>query len=217
MLGDGSAGLLAIKRAGGVAIVQDPEEAVFSAMPLNAIQTVAVDHVLPVSQMANVIRDLSLQPVPENGGAAMPKEFENERETVHADMARFETGETPFVSSVLTCPECGGVMWEIQEGELARYRCHVGHVFSGESLMEKQGETLEAALWTAVRTLEERAALLRRMAARFHGHGSQYSGTSFSEQADDAERNADVIRDLLLIGRRYASADQDEGAAAGAD
>jgi len=206
MLGDGSGGLKSIKLAGGIAIVQDPQEATFSDMPLNAVESVAVDYILPVAGIAATIKQLTEQPVRQRRGAPMPDEAEKEREIVKQDLRQFETGGNPRLASVLTCPECGGVMWELDDGELVKYRCHVGHAFSTESLLNEQAETLEAALWSAIRALEERAALLKRMAARCHEHGSM-----FSEQAKDAEQNADLIRTVLLNGRRNA-VDVDEEA-----
>lgn len=211
-LGDGSFGLKSIKNAGGIVIVQDLQEAIFSEMPLNAIESIAVDYILPVAGIAATIEQLAQQPVRQRRGAPMPDETEKEREIVKKDIRQFESGGNPRLASVLTCPECGGVMWELGHGEMVKYRCHVGHAFSTESLLNEQAETLEVALWSAIRSLEERAALLKRMAAQCHEHGSVFSEQRFSDQAKETEQNADVIRTVLLNGRKnIASLDEEAG------
>jgi two-component system chemotaxis response regulator CheB len=211
MLGDGSGGLKSIKNAGGIAIVQDPQEAIFSDMPLNAIESVAADYILPVAGIAAVIEKLTERPVRQRRGTPMPDEPEKEREIVKRNLRQFETGGDPSLAGILTCPECGGVIWELNDGELVNYRCHVGHVFSMESFVNEQAETLEVALWSAIRALEERSALLQRMAVRCQEHGSIQSAHRFSELATEAEQNADVIRTVLLNGKSNV-ADLDEEA-----
>ena len=67
-------------------------------------------------------------------------------------------------ASGFTCPECGGALWELREGELVRYRCRVGHSYSEAAMVDAQGSAVEAALWTALEVLEERSELLRRIA-----------------------------------------------------
>jgi two-component system chemotaxis response regulator CheB len=119
---------------------------------------------------------------------------------VQSDIDAFTNGRTPNHRSVLTCPECGGVLWELQEGALTRYRCHVGHVYSIESMIEEQGQTLEAALWTAVRALEERAALLSRLATQAETRGHNHTSERFLRAAADAEQDADAVRKVLAKG-----------------
>jgi two-component system chemotaxis response regulator CheB len=203
VLGDGSIGLQTIKAAGGIAVVQDPDEAVFADMPLNAMDRLAVDHVLPVREIAALLTQLVVQQVEAGGKAAMAQDDQTETRFVHDEIEQFEAGRGSAGATGLTCPECGGAIWELPEGELLNYRCHIGHTFSAESLLMTQSEALENALWSAVRTLEERASLLRRMALRFQQAGSRYSGEKFAEQSQEAEQNADVIRQVLINGRKF--------------
>jgi two-component system chemotaxis response regulator CheB len=95
------------------------------------------------------------------------------------------------------------VIWELQEGELIRFRCHVGHAFSADSLLMGQAEALENALWTAVRALEERASLLGRLATQAAQRRIQFTAERFQKQAGEAERQADVIRRVLLNGKAF--------------
>jgi two-component system chemotaxis response regulator CheB len=107
-----------------------------------------------------------------------------------------------------TCPDCGGVLFERHEGALARFECSVGHVLSIESLSSAQAEALESALWAAVRSLEDRAAILDRMARRAHEAGQRRAAKAFTRQAGDAVERARTIRDAI------ESASLEPGAAA---
>ncbi|MFL5490512.1 MAG: chemotaxis protein CheB, partial [Gemmatimonadales bacterium] len=102
----------------------------------------------------------------------------------------------------MTCPECHGTLWEVKDNALVRFRCRVGHAYSDEALLVHQSEQLEAALWTALRALEEHSALARRLAGRANSRGHSHSASSFTEQAMDAEHHASVIRTALERGVR---------------
>ena len=95
------------------------------------------------------------------------------------------------------CPACGGALWELNDGNFARYRCHVGHGFSAESLAAGQATDIENALWTAVRALEERAAFLHRMGARARDRRLEAIADDYEQRSQDAERRAAVVREML--------------------
>ena len=115
-LDDGTAGLAAIKMRGGVAIVQDPDEALFQGMPRSAIDNVAVDHVLPVNEIAPRIAQLVQEPV--TGSApAVTDEMDMEARMAELEEAAVQRNERPGTPSVFSCPECGGVLWEVADGE----------------------------------------------------------------------------------------------------
>ncbi len=101
-------------------------------------------------------------------------------------------GATP-----LTCPECGGVLWELKEGALVHYSCHLGHTFSVESLEAEQEERAESALWAGVQALAEQAALSHRMAERLAGYGNTDFAQRYARRAEEAEAQAEVLRGLL--------------------
>jgi two-component system chemotaxis response regulator CheB len=190
---DGTAGLLAIKRRGGWAVVQDPEEALYPAMPSSAIAHVDVDAVLPLSQMAGwLAQKWQEHPRATGGVRAMP----NPNTPAVGDSPRQEATGTRF-----TCPDCGGVLFEQEEDALTRFRCSIGHVFSIESLAAGQAHELEGALWTAVRALEDRAELLRQLSARADSNRQQRSARAFEAQADDAERRSGLVRDAIEQAR----------------
>ena len=82
--------------------------------------------------------------------------------------------------SMFTCPDCSGTLWEVKEGELLRFRCRVGHAFSPEAMREGYGDWIEGALWSAVRILEESAALERKLAGDAASRGDNLSAARFS-------------------------------------
>lgn len=200
-LGDGGMGARVIKATGGLVLVQDPDEAIFADMPLNTLRRVTVDQVASIKEIVARLIQLVTQDIEAQGGVSMAEDAQKDAKSVQTGMENFESGEGSARATSLTCPECGGTVWEIAEGEFISYRCHVGHAFSSESLLVEQSETLESALWTAVRTLEERASLLRRMAVRARQLGNQFSEKSFIEESQEAEQNADVIRQVLVNGK----------------
>jgi two-component system chemotaxis response regulator CheB len=199
-LNDGTAGLLRIKQRGGLAIVQDPETALYQGMPRSAIEHVAVDHVLPVQEISALVAKLasrSAEFLEVRGMAEEPTSDAKVDESAISDRHR-----QPGLPSTMSCPECHGVLWEVTDEELVQFRCRVGHASSAEALLVHQSEQLEAALWTGLRSLEEHSALARRLAARAESRGHRYSASSFTEQAMDAEHHASVIRSVLNSGIR---------------
>jgi two-component system, chemotaxis family, protein-glutamate methylesterase/glutaminase len=203
-LDDGTAGLLAIKSRGGVALVQQPEEALYPGMPHNAIEHVHVDHVLPAAAIAEALTRLAAEPAARPSTPA-PNDMKVEVEVEAFSMQAME-GSNPGRPSAFSCPDCNGVLWEIQDGGLVRFRCRVGHAWSPESLLTQQSEALEAALWVALRSLEERAALAERLAEPARRRGHTITRTRFEEQAQEAQQAARLVRRLLLDRDSFAAA-----------
>jgi two-component system chemotaxis response regulator CheB len=200
-LDDGTAGLSAVKRHGGIAVVQDPNDALYNSMPSNAIQAVSVDHVIPSAEIASLLTRLTRGPVAQQEGpAAMHSENDQPPDPALAGTADIESGPLPGPPTALSCPDCGGALWELVQGNLVRYRCHVGHAYSAESMVAAQATTLEGALWSALRTLEEKAELSRRMAERADQRGIERMARRYRKAVQDAEAGSDTIRRLLLAG-----------------
>jgi two-component system, chemotaxis family, protein-glutamate methylesterase/glutaminase len=198
-LDDGSAGLVAVKARGGVALVQEPSEASFPSMPRSAVDNVAVDACLPVAALADEIARRARAPVRQGGPVSGDMRIETDMAEV--DSAAYgDTSEHPGTPSVYGCPECGGVLWELQEGDLMRFRCRVGHAYSSDSLLAEQGEQLESALWAALRALDEERSLSERLAARARERRSGTVG-HFERRARDAATRGDLIRSVLNSGQ----------------
>ena len=203
-LDDGTAGLLAIKSRGGVAVVQEAKDALYPGMPGSALEHVQVDHVLGVASMGDLLARLTAESVGEPPGPVSTG-MRVEVEVAGFSLEAME-GEHPGEPSGFSCPDCNGVLWEIQAEGLRRYRCRVGHAWSPESLLTQQSEALEAALWIALRTLEERAALARRLAEPARRRGHSITATRFEEQATEAQQAARLVRNLLLDRGSLATA-----------
>jgi two-component system chemotaxis response regulator CheB len=200
VLDDGSAGLRVLKQAGGVAVVQDPEDAMYDPMPRNALAATAVDHVVALADLGDLLAKVvsTLDERPEGGSAVDEPRIARELSLTTMEVSDPAVGESVAPSSRFSCPDCAGVLNEIKEGDGVRFRCRVGHAWAPESLLAAQTEGLETALWMALRTLEEKVSLSRRLAARAEENGSRHSLARFTEQAEDAQRGADAIRDLLM-------------------
>lgn len=193
-LDDGVAGLRAIKRCGGVAVVQDPDDTLYPQMPRNAIDSVAVDHCLPVAEMGALLDGLAREKAPPS--PPVPDDLRLEAGFSEELVSEAQTRKigTP---STLACPDCGGPLWQVKDDALARFRCSVGHAFSAGTLLESQEESVEKALWVALRTLEERARMLRKMAEDARRRGMSH-GRHFESGAQESLAHAEKIRGLLM-------------------
>jgi len=142
-LDDGTAGLLAVKRHSGIAIVQDPDEAIYPGMPLSALEHVQVDHILPLAAIGPLLVRLASDQVKEEAGNHMVEDLEKEMQKAQMDTTLMRADEQDGAPSVFSCPECSGVLWEVQDGNMRRFRCRVGHAFSIGSMFAEQSEALE--------------------------------------------------------------------------
>jgi two-component system chemotaxis response regulator CheB len=203
-LDDGSAGLSAIVRRGGAAIVQDPDDAEVSSMPLAALRQTTVDAVLPAAEIARAIVRLCREPALKEV-APMPKRDEVEPQKPDADLDVREAERRLGAPSPITCPACGGALWETEEDGVVRYACHVGHQYAPESLLTEQGEAVEAALWSAVRVLEQHAELRTRMADRAEAAGLDVVARGFRDTSAEYRTQAEAIRALIVGDTAAAS------------
>ena len=200
-LDDGTSGLAAVKRHGGLAFVQDPRDAVFSSMPRSAIEHVRVDKVAPASELGELIIECVNEPVPERATRPASDEV-REIEYAEADVSVIESpDEHPGEVSAFSCPDCGGVLWRIEEGDFVRFRCRVGHGWTADALVGKQADQVDDALWAALRSLEERASLLHTMAERYRRAGTDTLAGRFEAQAEQMEMRARLVRDLVVRQR----------------
>jgi two-component system chemotaxis response regulator CheB len=195
-LDDGTAGLAAVKEAGGIAIVQDPDEAFASSMPRSARAFVAVDHVRPLREIGALVASLTSEQTEAAVSPEGPHVKAMEPDLGPPNIAVRE-GDRPGKVSVFTCPECHGTLWEADERGIVRFRCRVGHVYSPESMLAAQTDSVDRALWIALRSLEERAALTHRLSERASNRQHTWVAKAFQQRARAADEHAAVIRDLL--------------------
>jgi two-component system chemotaxis response regulator CheB len=198
MLDDGATGLHIIKHEGGIAIVQDPKEAAFPSMPLSAIRAVSVDFILPTKAIAAKIMELVKEPWKGSERGRAREIARDIRGPEDEKMKEDEDERQMGRPSMFTCPDCSGTLWEMEDGDLLRFRCRVGHAFSAEGVRNGYSDSVEGALWTAVRSLEESASLERRMADMAKARGDELSAANFTGIAEDRLQQAAMIRNMLL-------------------
>jgi two-component system chemotaxis response regulator CheB len=220
MLDDGTAGLIAIKRCGGVTVVQDPKDAAYSGMPQSAIDNVDVDFCVPIAEMGQLLARLVSKP--HGKPKAIPGDVRTEAaiaERVLSDIQQVDGlgSQVPY-----NCPNCGGVLWEMNTPKTKRYRCHTGHSFTAPALLASQSEKIEEILWISLRMFEERKNLLNSMAkTAFHrtlksahlqrlgetqGYIDRIRSMLLSPQSQSSESTLTRVRGLMAEPRRAKSA-----------
>lgn len=205
-LNDGTAGLRAIKRCGGVTIVQDPDEAPFPDMPASALLHVEIDHRCPVGKMAGLLARLTAEPAGETPD--IPPEIKLETAIAAMELSGMKAEDQLGRPSTFTCPECHGTLWEIADGDLIRYRCHVGHAYTGEAMLEAQSDNIEDMLWDLLRTHRERAVLARRIAER---ELSNELSAQLNERARGYEEDAEIVERLIQSrGKSVPTSNEDD-------
>lgn len=182
-LDDGTAGLLDIKRHGGIAVVQNPSDATNPSMPASALDCVPVDHCVPLAEMGRLLLELAGRPV---------RAFRR---------SKMRKPSKPELSTHI-CPECNGPMWFVEDGKLLHFHCRIGHYFSGQSLLVEKTMALESALWSAVNALKDKADISTRLAKRARSRNEAgVSGKYFREQAANSTSHAKAISEMLLDER----------------
>jgi two-component system chemotaxis response regulator CheB len=194
-MNDGASGLAALKQNGGIAVVQDPDDAAFGEMPSAALRLVAPDYRVRLTEMAELLDTLVRKPAGRSNAGVSGLAYE-------VDMARGSRGSMRAMDSlarrsVLACPDCHGVLWEIDEGEINRYRCHVGHAYTTEMLKVALDENLHRAMGSALRALEERLALVQKLEQEAIQTQHSASARDWSAMGKDFEREIEIIRSAI--------------------
>jgi two-component system chemotaxis response regulator CheB len=198
-LDDGTGGLMVVRAHRGEAIVQNPSSAMFPSMPESALRMVPDAHIATLEEMPALIAKLVSESLEHLRPATVTDALTiRDVRMAELDMSEVESDILTGKPSVFGCPECGGVLWEIHQGGLLRFRCRVGHAYTAQHLKAEQRQVIESALWAALRALEERASLFRRLAARARSTnlGSLIEG--YEERAATAEVNSHTLRDFLV-------------------
>jgi two-component system chemotaxis response regulator CheB len=207
MLQDGTAGMEAIKRCGGLCVVQKPDDAQFPSMPRSVLTNLDVNYSVSSTEMSIVLRDLVLRPADSTREPPHDLQVEaqiaeryvnNDTNTVKAMDIKQTAKELDQMGdrTPLSCPECGGATWHMKEGSVERYRCHLGHAFTADNMLLRNQESVEETLWVALRSLEERkyvlVTLAEEMAERHQGKANAYH-----ERAEELHIHVERIRQIL--------------------
>lgn len=199
LLDDGAAGMHVVRRHGGHCLVQDPAEADFPSMPTAALRAVPDARSLPLRALAQeVVR--AVNEVPPPSPSVPEQEWQRDLAELQSALGRppiLPDGATTGAPSPYACPDCHGVLNTVTDSTVLRFRCRTGHAWTAESLVARQDGDVEEALWTALRVLEERAEMSRRLAEMAVAAGRGWSQAHFDERAKDADRSAEVLRAIL--------------------
>jgi two-component system chemotaxis response regulator CheB len=191
-LDDGTAGLMAIKRCGGVCVAQDPADAAYPDMPQNALNQLKVDHCVPLDEMGSLLASLVVRK--HGKSKPVPEDID-----IEAKIAERVLSDLPSVNALgkqapFNCPGCGGVLWQVGKGKQLRYRCHTGHAYTASILLAEQNAKIEETLWVALRMFEERRNLLVNM------ESAGTASRSSSERVEQSKIHIDRIRNMLRSG-----------------
>jgi len=206
-LDDGTAGLWTVKNRGGTAIVQEPNDAEIPSMPENALEYVDVDYKVPVSEMAALLARLveeEAEEIKQSDGDENKKLGIEVRIALEAEALQqgvLNLGErTPY-----TCPECHGALSAIRDGELIRYRCHTGHAFSVDSLLNSVTEKIEDSLWNAIRGFEESMLLLNQLGDHFAAINKPKIASVYFRKANETHERTKLVRQAILSHERLTT------------
>lgn len=195
---DGTAGLQAIKQCGGLAVVQDPSDAEEPVMPASAVTHVHVDRCVPASLIADTLSELVRQPAP--AASLVPSQLAHEHAASLGEGEPMKNMSAIGKPSALVCPDCRGGLFEVAGASPPRYRCHTGHAFTLETLQNAQVQTGESALWAAIRALQEKAILLRRVAELHRTAGDLAHAAKVETQAQQITQQIHALRQLFDLG-----------------
>jgi two-component system chemotaxis response regulator CheB len=197
LLDDGAAGLLSIKRCGGLAFVQAPADAAESEMPERAVEALdgALDGVLSAEALGARVAELVGSPAP---AVEVANDVQLEHEMLLGEVSALEVMAKEGAPLPLSCPECGGPLWGIQDGRLQRFRCHTGHTFGIDSLLSEQGQQIERALWAAIKGLEQRARMLKGLAADQAFKRRRIAASGLEQEASRLREHVQTLRDVLV-------------------
>jgi two-component system chemotaxis response regulator CheB len=202
MLDDGAAALRQLVTAGGQALVQDPADAMYLDMPSAAIEAVGGEaEILPGSAIAGRLAQLA-------GSEAGPPGVITEQVELELMIAGLEAntmGNAERMGDLApyNCPDCNGVLWEIRDGPVTRYRCHTGHAYSRTALSRAQEEALERSLYEVLRAHRGRISVIRSMLNDM-SRDDEVTRQRLEERASSYEEDAAAIETLIKKHKQTA-------------
>lgn len=196
MMQDGTAGMIAIKRSGGTCIVQNPDEAEYPGMPQSVIDNIEPDYIVSLADMGVVLSEKMKNGAPHHH--QVPGDVIAEASIAEKVATGIDIVEAWGERSGYVCPDCGGGLWEVHDGNLTRFRCYTGHAYTARELLDRQLEGLESTLWIALRMLEERRHLLRKMSGEEQSKGWIRSASNKAKRQAELEVHINRLKELLF-------------------
>jgi two-component system, chemotaxis family, protein-glutamate methylesterase/glutaminase len=207
LLDDGAAGLLSVKRCGGIAFVQSASDAVEPEMPERAAEVLgeSLDGALSADAMGAQMVALVGTPAP---AGHVPADVTLELEMLLGEVAAIEALSSRGAPVPVSCPECGGPLWSLRDGRLQRYRCHTGHTYGVEGLLSAQNLQIEQALWAAIKGLDQRSQVLLNLSRDESMRRRPAAAKNFETEAAQIRAHAQTLRDVLVASFREPRRDE---------
>jgi two-component system, chemotaxis family, protein-glutamate methylesterase/glutaminase len=201
LLDDGAAGLLSVKRCGGIAFVQSTSDAIEPEMPERAAEALdgSLDGSLSAAAMGERMAELIGTPAP---SVEVPPDVRLELDMLLGNITAIEVLSKEGALVPTSCPECGGPLWGLQDGRLQRFRCHTGHAYGVDSLLSGQGRQIERALWAAIKGLEQRAQMLLNLSRDETVRRRPRAAQNLEVEAEQLRRHTETLRDVLTASLR---------------
>lgn len=197
LLDDGAGGLLSVKRCGGLAFVQSLADAAEPEMPERAAHALgdALDGAFGAEELGRHLASLVGSPAPD---VEVPDDVQLELRMLMGEVNGLHELSRAGPPVAMTCPECGGPLWELRDGRLRRFRCHTGHVYGEGTLLSAQSLQVEQALWAAIKGLDQRSQMLENLARDEQARNLRANQLRFEREASRLREHAQVLRDVLV-------------------
>jgi two-component system chemotaxis response regulator CheB len=195
LLDDGVSGMNAIRNCGGYCIVQDPGQAQYPDMPLSVLGNMEVDQTLCLEDIPSNLEDRIKE---DPGPAPVPEVIRREAALSQQAATDIDSLKEIGKDTVYSCPDCGGGLWEIKNGGLGHYRCHIGHSYTEKELSQGQAKAIENTLWIALRMMEERRYLLASLSEKESERGQKHLSEAHHERAEEMRMHIGRLKELLF-------------------
>lgn len=192
---DGAIGMQAIKSCGGTTIVQSPDEAEYEDMPQQVMEAVDVDHVSAVRNIINLIENNSKEKL--ESIVTIPDNIK-----IEYDLDMFGGNKIEKLNKIgdqtsVSCPACGGPLWQIKNEKSIHFRCHIGHSLTPKVLINGQDEQIQQSLWLAYRILDEKYRMQKKLAEKIVGEENKIYKSLYEDKINETRENLDILRNTL--------------------
>jgi two-component system chemotaxis response regulator CheB len=195
MLDDGTSGMRAIRKSGGICIVQEPEQAQYPDMPLSVINNMKPDHVVADEVIGSLLMQITKSGMVKK--RKIPEDIIKESRIAESVLTGIDVLNELGEKSDFACPDCGGSLWALKSGKELRYRCHIGHAYTEKVLKVSQAESTTATLWIALRMMEERKHLLKKMEMERRKKGYRASLVNEAQKQEELQGHIDKLKEIL--------------------
>ncbi len=188
--------ILAIGGPMGVASGKDPRDALYPSMPSSALRYVGADFVVPIAEVAPLLARFAREPTKTPENLPVSRLIEIESKFVEMEAMTMKDMDAIGSHAGISCPECQGPIWKIRDSTLPRYRCHVGHAYTAQTMMAGQIESQETHLWQALRLMKERVELISEMRSNAPNDHHE-NARAYDAEKGQLEKNIALLQTMV--------------------